>query len=108
MPNVAVAITDISGAGIALRLTNRSGQFDDPVPISVPDLAASQSPNSGVIPYATVRLYARLENFEEIHIENLQVFADTVTSQNLEMIPLSELPSAWNKAETFDIPPQNL
>lgn len=106
--DVAVTITDSSGAAIAMRLTNRSGQFNTPVPITVPDLSASQSPNTGVIPFAVVRLYAKGEDFEEIDVENVQVFADTVTLQNLELIPMSELPQKWNKAEQFNIPPQNL
>ncbi len=108
LKDVAVAVTDASGAGIALRLTNRSGLLDDPIEITVPDAAASQSPNTGVIPFAVVNLYARLENFEEIDIENLQIFPNTVTVQNLEMIPLSELPAQWNLAEVFDTPAQNL
>ena len=40
--------------------------------------------------------------------ENLQVFADTTTVQNLEMIPLSELPASWDQTVIFDTPPQNL
>ena len=55
-----------------------------------------------------VNIYARLENFEQIEAENVQVFAGTVTNQNLEMIPLSELPDKWTKAEIFNTPPQNL
>lgn len=108
LKNVAVAITDTSGAAIAMRLTNRNGQFDSAVPITVPDLSASQSPNTGIIPFALVRLYAKLEDYEEIDVENVQVFADTITAQNLELIPMSELPQQWNKAEIFNIPPQNL
>ena len=108
MKDVAVAVTDRSGAAIAMRLTNRSGLLDEPIEISVPDLSASQSPNTGVIPFASVDLYARLENYEEIHVENLQVFAGIVTNQNLEMIPLSELPDKWNQAELFYTPAQNL
>ena len=91
-----------------MRLTNRSGILNDPIEITVPDLSASQSPNTGVIPYTTVDLYARLEDYEEIHIERLQIFADTVTNQNLEMIPLAELPANWNQAEIFYTPAQNL
>lgn len=91
-----------------MRLTNRSGMLNKPVEITVPDLSASQSPNTGVIPYAVVDLYARLENYEEIHIERLQIFANTITDQNLEMIPLSELPANWNQAEIFYTPSQNL
>lgn len=91
-----------------MRLTNRSGLLDTPVEIEVPDLSASQTPNTGIIPFTVVNLYARLENYEEIEIENLQIFANTVTVQNLEMIPLSELPKSWNKTEVFDTPAQNL
>lgn len=91
-----------------MRLTNRNGMLDTPVAIQVPDLSASQSPNTGIIPFTTVDLYARKEDFEEIHIERLQIFANIITDQNLEMIPLSELPGNWNSAEIFDTPPQNL
>lgn len=108
LQGAAVTITDPSGSAIAMRLTNRSGTLDAPVEISVPDRSASQSPDTGVIPFTDVNLYARLENFETIEIENLQVFPGTVTVQNLEMIPLSELPDSWNKLEIFNTPPQNL
>lgn len=103
-----MTVTDASGAAIAMRLTNRSGTLDTPISISVPDLSAGQSPDTGVIPFSAVNIYARREDFEEIIVENLQVFPDTVTDQNLEMIPLSELPQYWNQAEIFDTPPQNL
>lgn len=91
-----------------MRLTNRSGMLDEPIAISVPDLAASLSPNTGIIPFSVVNLYARAEDYEEIEIENLQIFANTVTVQNLEMIPLSELPNSWNQIEIFQTPAQNL
>ena len=108
LQDVAISITDASGAAIALRLTNRSGVLDVPVEIQVPDLSAGQSPNTGVIPFSVVNLYARLNNYEAIEIENLQVFPKTTTLQNLEMIPLAELPQSWNKLEVFDTPKQNL
>ena len=108
LKDVAVTITDTDGAAIAMRLTNRSGLLDAPVEIVVPDRAASLSPNTGIIPYTIVNLYARLENYEEIHADNVQIFADTVTDQNLAMIPLSELPENWNKAEEFITPSQRL
>ena len=108
LKDVAVTITDAGGSALAMRLTNRSGQLDEPVTIEVPDKSASLDPNTGVIPYTTVNLYARKEDYEEIFIRNLQVFADTVTGQDLEFIPLSELPESWNESETFQTPPQNL
>lgn len=108
LKDAAVTVTDLAGSAIAMRLTNSSGQLDDPLVIEVPDLSASQSPNTGIIPFTAVDIYARLENYEEIEVEHVQIFADTVTVQNLELIPLSELPGNWNKAEIFDIPAQNL
>lgn len=108
LKDAAITVTDTDGAAIAMRLTNRSGMLDAPIEISVPDLSAGQSPNTGIIPFSSVNLYARLENYEQIEIENLQIFADTVTDQNLKMIPLSELPDKWNKTEIFITPPQNL
>lgn len=108
LENVAVSITDPKGSAIAMRLTNRSGQLDIPIPIAVPDLSASLSPNTGVTPYTTVNLFAKLTDYEEIEANNVQIFADTVTTQNLEMIPLSELPEYWNQVEIFNTPKQNL
>ena len=55
-----------------------------------------------------MNLYARLNDFEQIEIEDLQVFANTVTEQNLELIPLPELPETWSRAEIFRTPAQNL
>lgn len=108
LKDVAISVTDKSGSAIAFRLTNSSGQLDIPISVPVPDLAAGLSPNTGVIPYTVVNLYARLEDYEKIESFDIQVFPDTYTLQNLELIPLSELPEYWNQVEQFDTPPQNL
>ena len=107
LENVTVAVTAADGTAIALRLTDRSGQIR-PVEIPTPELSESQSPGAEQKPYTTVILRARLPGYEQIEAENVQVFADTVTWQNLEMIPLAELPEAWSVTEFFDTPPQNL
>lgn len=107
LENVAVAITANDGTAIAMRLTDRNGLIT-PIEVMVPDLAESQSPDPPELPYAVVNLYARRQGYEQIEVENLQVFADTTTFQNLEFIPLSELPGSWNQTELFDTPPQNL
>ncbi len=108
MEGVAVSITDANGEAIALRLTNRNGTLDIPVEITVPDFSAGQRPDTDTIPFGVVNLYARLKDYEAIEIENLQIFPDRTTTQNLEMIPLSELPDSYNKLEIFPTPPQNL
>ena len=107
LENVSIMITYPDGSAIAMRLTDRSGKIE-PVPITVPDRSSSQTPDTGIVPFTSVNVYARLENYEQIEAENVQIFAGTITNQNLEMIPLSELPDKWTKAEIFNTPPQNL
>ncbi len=108
LEGAAIAITDMEDNILALRLTNRSGQLEEPIAISVPELSAGQTPDTGVVPYTLVNLYARLENFEMIEAMQVQVFPQTVTDQDLEMIPLSELPDSFNQSQIFRTPPQNL
>ena len=107
LQDVAVTVTAGDGTAIAMRLTDRSGKIQ-PIEIPVPDRSESLSPNPPEIPFTTVNLYARKKGYEQIENEGLQVFAGTVTNQNLEMIPLSELPGQWDKSEVFFTPPQNL
>ena len=107
LEDVAITVTASDGTAIAMRLTDRNGRID-PISIPVPDRAYSLSPNPEEKPFTSVNLYARLNGYEQIENENLQVFADTVTDQNLEMIPLSELPAQWDQTEIYVTPPQNL
>ena len=90
-----------------MRLTDRNGLIT-PIEVPVPDRSESLTPNPGEIPFTQVNLYARRKGYEQIESENLQVFAGTVTDQNLEFIPLSELPNQWDQTEVFDTPIQNL
>lgn len=107
LQDVAITVTATDGTAIAMRLTDRSGKIT-PIELPVPELAAGQSPDTGEIPFSTVNLTARLKGYEQIIIQRLQVFPDTLTVQNLELIPLSEMPNAWDQLEDFDTPPQNL
>lgn len=107
LKDVAVTITSPDGTAIAMRLTDRSGNIS-PVEIPVPEREESREPNPAEKPFTNVNLYARLAGFERVDAENLQVFADTVTVQNLEMIPLSELPNSFDQSVQYDTPPQNL
>lgn len=107
LANVAITVTATDGTALAMRLTDRNGRISA-IEIPVPEKAASLSPDSGETPFTRVNLYAHLKGYEQIENENLQVFADTTTDQNLEMIPLSEFPGQWDKIEIFDTPPQNL
>ena len=108
LKDTTIAIIDATGTVIAYRLTNRNGQLPTPIEITVPNLESSTSPNTGITPYTSVDLYARKENYEEIYIKNIQIFAQTVTEQPLQMIPLAEFPGQWNKGEELITTPQNL
>ncbi len=107
LEDVAISITSEDGTAIAMRTTDRSGQIR-PVAIPVPDRSESLSPDPGEQPFTRVNLYARKKGFEQMEFENLQLFAGTTTNQNVEMIPLSELPNAWDQTVIFDTPAQNL
>lgn len=107
LENVAITVTTSDGTAIAMRITDRNGLIR-PIEVPVPALSAGQTPNTGIRPYTPVNLYARLEGYEQLENENLQVFPNTVTRLNLQMIPLSELPGSWDQIGITDTPPQNL
>jgi hypothetical protein len=107
LEDVAITVTSPDGTAIAMRLTDRSGRID-PIALPVPDRSESLTPDPGERPFTQVNLYARLRGYEQIEAKDLQVFADTVTDQDLLMIPLSELPDQWDRTEVFQTPSQNL
>lgn len=107
LQDVSIAVSALDGTVIALRLTDRSGRID-PISLPVPDRAESLTPNPDQIPFATVNLTARLKDYEQIFVDDVQVFPGITTNQELALIPLSELPESRNKSETFLTSRQNL
>lgn len=107
LKDVAIVVTSDDGTAIAMRLTDRNGLIR-PIEIPVPALSAGQTPDTGIRPYTPVNVYARLEGYEQLENENLQVFPNTVTRLDLPMVPLSELPGSWDQVAITDTPPQNL
>ena len=106
LEDTAVSVVDDTGRLLGIRTTNSSG-LTTPIRLEVPELAQSQTPGSGK-PFVTVNLYARAEGYEQVLVRGIQVFADTVTTQDLQLVPLSELPGSWKQVAVFDTPPQNL
>ena len=107
LEGVSIAVAASDGTALALRLTDGSGRISQ-IEVPVPPLSAGLTPDTGQIPFTQVNLYARLSGYEQIEIENLQVFPGVITDQDLTLIPLSELPDRWDQREIFDTPPQNL
>ena len=100
LKDVAVTVTSPDGTAIAMRLTDRNGKIL-PIEVPVPDKKESQQPEPGEKPFTNVNLYARLAGFEQVDAEDLQVFADTITVQDLEMVPLSELPNQFDQSVRY-------
>lgn len=107
LEDVAVVVTDASGTALAMALTDRNGLVA-PIAVTVPDKSESQTPDPPEIPYTRVNLYAHSRGYEQVYAENLQIFADTTTTQELRMIPLSEYPESYNQNALYITPPQNL
>ena len=102
LANVAVSVQTPQGTLLAARLTNRSGMLDTPIPIEVPNRSAGLTPDTGVVPFTQVNLFARKKAYEQIESENVQIFPGVITTQNLPMIPLAEFPDAYDKSEIFN------
>lgn len=107
LQDVSVSVSANDGTAIALRLTDRSGRID-PIPIPVPDRGESLTPTPSERPFTTVNLSARLQDYEQIFVDNIQIFPDVTTDQDLVLVPLSELPESRSKSETFQTSRQNL
>ena len=107
LEDVAVTVTDDQGRALAMALTDTSGKIS-PITVTVPDKVDSQSPDPPEIPYARVNLYAHVRGYEQVYAENIQIFADTTTNQELKMIPLSEYPELYDQNALYITPPQNL
>lgn len=91
---------------LAVRVTNFDG-FTDPVSIDTPPIAESQSYQAGLVPYAVVDIRVERTGFDRVIIENAQVFPDTQTRQEVALIPTPENPGAFDRTETFLVPPQD-
>lgn len=108
--DATVTITQKSPEGlfelIAIRLTDESGKTNS-VAIETPDMAVSQVPSEKT-PFSLVDITAEHPLYERIVVEDVQIFPDNVSIQNLQLIPLDEAPELWNQTEVFQVPPQNL
>lgn len=107
LENVAVTILSQDGTAIAMRLTGRSG-LTEPVAIPTPDRTDSEAPEMKARPFTDLTVHAWKSGFEQVTARNVQVFSGVTTVQNLEMVPLSELPDRWDENVLYDTPPQNL
>ena len=111
LQGVTVTITKTRPDGtkelLAVRVTNFDG-LTDPVMVETPPMAESQSYQNTSVPYAVVDISAQRTGFDRILVKNAQVFPNTETRQELSLIPTPDLPSSFDRTETFVVPPQSL
>ena len=92
---------------LAVRVTNFA-VLTHPVAIATPPMSESQSCQNTSVPYAVIDIRAELSGFDRVIVQNAQVFPDTETRQEISLIPTPNLPSSFDRTETFLVPPQNL
>ena len=105
----AISVTQPTENGthlIATRITDESGRIT-PIPILTPDRSESLTPGNSH-PWTSVDITADHPNYDRVLVENVQIFANIITQQNLELLPRSELPEAYNMTEVIDITGQPL
>ena len=70
-------------------------------------MTESQRYQAGLVPYSVVDIRVERTGFDRVIVENAQVFANTQTRQEVALIPTPEEPGAFDRTETFLVPPQN-
>lgn len=110
LPGVTVAFTQRRPSGKRLLLATRISDEDGktaPVTVSTPDAAAGLAPG-GSRPFTLIDVWAEHADFETLRVEDVQLFPDTKTIQELPLLPLPEMVSPSVLSEHVQIPPQTL
>ena len=88
---------------IAVRNTNKNGETDL-IEVETPDKSESLAPleNGSENPFASVNIFVEAEGFRSVLVHDAQVFAENITLQNIEMVPLGE-PAIREQDKTIDV-----
>ena len=90
----------------AVADTNDSG-LTETFAFTTPDLDESLSPN-GAVPFLNLHIEAEHPGFGRIQINDVQIFPNTVSTQEIMLRPLSDDPRHREEQKIFNITPQNL
>lgn len=77
------------------------------VSIEAPDMALSEQPGNSK-PFSLINIRVIKDSFFRTIIKDVQVFANRITIQNVDMVPLPENTEGVNTTNTFVVLPQNL
>lgn len=107
LEGVSVVVTMGTGEDskiIASRVTNYSGKTSIIVVETPEEILTEQPSKQQGFTSVNVQLYS--PNYESVLIEDVQIFPNTESIQQVEMIPLGEVPK--EKSQKYYITPQNL
>ena len=105
-----VTVTQNNGNGdeiLAFRITDENGKTEI-IEIDTPDIELSLDQTNTIKPFTTVDIKVEKEGFVIFVIEDVQIFADRLSEQNVEMIPLPEKSEYDEFNNIFVVTPQNL
>ena len=92
LPNAPVTFLQAEGENrnqlLAFRYTNSSG-LTDPVYVSTPDAAQSQSPGLSAAPFTVVDILVSYPGFRSVRAEDVQIFPNIETIQDIQLEPES-------------------
>ena len=91
---------------LALRVTDQNGRTA-PLQVATPDQASSAAPGTPE-PFAVCDIWVESPGYELLVVENVQIFPNTQTLQELELIPLPEQSATLLPEDPVNVPPQNL
>lgn len=91
---------------LAAEITDENG-LTGVLALPAPEASLSQSPGAQQ-PWRKVDITVDQPRYERILVENVQIFAGTLTEQELELIPYGEMPESWSLTEIFDVSAQPL
>ncbi len=91
---------------LGFRTTDESGKVE-PIYIDTPDLELSLSPSNSK-PFTVCNIKVSHPSYYTLTITDVQVFANTQTLQNVELIPLEENSKPEDRFININTPAQNL
>ena len=91
---------------LGFRISSLSG-LTEPISLEAPSRENSQHPSAEPA-FSSYTLQVDHPLYRTIVVEGVQVFDGETSVQTIDMLPLEENPSALDKLETFQVPPQNL
>ena len=107
--DASIAITRKDGDSedlLAFRTTDSSGRTSS-IPLFAPDRSLSETPGHEN-PFSVYNVRVSHPLYYTVLIENVQIFADNTSLQNVKLVPLREEAELDYKPTIFNIESQNL